>query len=260
MKTILAILSIAALVSYGYTVSCTATNYCMGCSSSTTNKCVSCFNWGSGSVGVRALNNSASPINCITAAPTAMKTSDTKIYSNAITTTGTTKSYNTSAICNKDFRNWTATGSTLACSNTKLSTVTSCAKISNCMSTTCFDSTTDTVTCEYCKKNYSGSSYDTTNSAGGTACASYSSISNCEYYYMSGSSTHSCVSCKSKYAASYGNASCTSFTTDSNCKSLQSGNTTCRQCWDAYYWNTSTCKLAGSILVTGLVAVMSFMM
>jgi len=252
---------VAYVISYVFTVSCVSTNYCMGCHATTANQCVSCFNWGTGSVGARALNSSASPANCQTALHAAVKVSDTKVYSGSITTAGTAAVGNV-ALCKKDFKNWVASSSSLTCSDTAITMGVTCSKISDCETTTCFDtaSGTDSVACTMCKKGKSGSTYDSTNSQGSTNCTSYSGIANCDYFMMTGASTHTCYACKSKYAVANNDASCVSYTTDSNCRKLQSGNVNCRECWDAYYWNTNKCKLYGSVIIAGILSVLAFVM
>jgi len=83
MKLFIAIL-IACMMVRGYkSVSCTAANYCMACSSSTTDACTSCFNWGSGKIGAKALNSTSA--NCQTAL--SLTVTDAKFYSGSTTTT-----------------------------------------------------------------------------------------------------------------------------------------------------------------------------
>merc|ERR1712151_189741 len=101
-----------------------------------------------------------------------------------------------------------------------------------------------------CKKNYAPSG-TLTASIGSSACATTGVITNCEYHYLS-SSTTACYSCKSNYAVASTSTSCTSYTTDKNCRQLNSSGT-CSYCWHAYYWNATVCKLASSIVALSLI-------
>merc|ERR1712159_651908 len=102
----------------------------MGCHASTANVCLSCFNWGSGSVGARALASNT----CANKLSTTLVT-DCKYYSG--TNGGTTQTANNCSICKKDYMNINSATPTVACSNTASNTTTCTGKISNCEQTVC---------------------------------------------------------------------------------------------------------------------------
>jgi len=226
------------------TPSCAASLYCMGCAMSTADSCSSCFNWGSGSVGARALASNA----CTNALSTTAVT-DCKFYSGV--NGGSTQTINNCSMCTKDFLNLNNNASpvTVTCSDTAANTTTCTGKVANCDQTACYtaDGTNYVLACYMCSKGYSGSGTATEN-AGYSACATTSNITNCDYHYLSGASTLACYSCGSGYAVASTSTTCSAFTTDSNCRQLHSDGT-CASCWHAYYWNTSTCKLRALVTV-----------
>lgn len=253
MKLVFCLL-IAVLVAQTFAVSCAAAHYCMGCHATTANTCLSCFNWGSGSVGVRALVSSS-----CTTAMTTTKVTDCKWYSG--TNNGTTQDVNNCQMCNKDYLNKNASTAVPTCSNTALNTTTCSAKVSNCEQTVCYtaNGTTYTLACGMCKKNYAGSGTATAN-AGYASCSTSGVITNCEYHYYTGSAL-GCYSCKSNYAVASTSTTCTAYTTDSNCRQLHSTGS-CGYCWHSYYWNVSTCKLTAfvTILSTTALAILAYVM
>jgi len=255
MKLFVAIL-IACMMVRGYKAqSCTSANYCIGCSSTTTNACTSCFNWGSGKIGAKALNVSSS--NCQTAL--SLTVTDAKFYIGSTTTTNSLATgtlFNNVLQCKKTYLNYTYTGGVTACSNTATS---GCTAVSNCDQMVCWNNSTVTSGCRFCKRNYSAT-ITSTNVAGATACASGNTITNCETQmaYSSGSATSAlCYICKSNYAVASTALTCTSYSTDSNCRQLNSSGT-CSQCWFAYYWNTSKCKLAANLMSVAMIAFAAF--
>jgi len=157
--------------------------------------------------------------------------------------------------CTKKFKTWVNASTTLACTDTALTlTGATCAEISNCEQTLCYDGTTDTVACGVCKKNYYGSTWEAVNGSGSAACTATPTITNCEQQFQSSATVNKCYTCKSNFAVANDELSCVAYTTDSNCRSLQTGNAACRNCWHAYYWNATVCKLAAKILAVGLLA------
>jgi len=245
------VLVIAAICAAAFAApTCVKTNYCMGCHASTADTCVSCFNWMAGKVGPRTLNSTT---NCQTALTTRVVT-DCKVYNGSVATPAGTKLSSDCQVCNKDFKNWTNSSSTLACSNTALTlTGTTCAKVANCMQVLCNDDTTDSFGCVMCNKNYSGATY-VNSTVGTSSCTKTNAVTNCEVmYYGSSISDKYCHYCKSGFAVANANTSCVAFTTDSNCRHLQSGDTACRTCWDAYYWDATKCKLAAKVAVATLI-------
>lgn len=264
MKFIVSAIVLSLVYASVMSVSCIATNYCMGCHATTANECVSCFNWGTGTVGARALNTTPTPSNCQTAIVAAYKTANAQEYIGTNQTSQSTTSVTDVRLCRKDFKNFTQTGTVLACSDTAITlTSVTAVKIDNCHTVVAYDSTsgTDDFGCQHCDKKYgnSGAWSATSDSIGSRSCAKYSGIANCDYPFKTNSTTWACRYCKSKYAVSNAGNTCTSYTADSNCAALQSGNTTCRTCWSAYYWDASKCKLAAQILIAGAMAVGSLL-
>merc|ERR1712224_1183556 len=202
--------------------------------------CDSCFNWGSGSVGARALSSNACA-NKLTG--TALK-ANCKFYDG--TNNGSTAAFNCMK-CNKKWNNKSAASSTYtqSCSDTAANTTTCNATISDCDNNVCYtaDGTTYAKGCFMCSKGKAGSGTCSSN-YGCTACAG-TAITNCDYHYYKGSA-NSCYSCKSGYAVASTTLTCSTYTTDSNCRQLNSSGA-CHQCWHSYYWNTTTCKLTAFV-------------
>merc|ERR1711988_59338 len=118
--------------------------------------------------------------------------------------------------------------------------------IANCDQHKC---TGGVLTCALCK---SGKGHSAANLCAGTIMAG------CDVTYWD--TAMKCYFPKSGFAVVFAETTTTAFTTDKNCKSLQNGSTTvCRNCWDAYYWNTTKCKLASQILAMGAIAIASFL-
>jgi len=261
MKFALAIVAIALAINYSQaTVTCAATSYCMSCSSTASTGCLSCFNWGSGSVGARKL--SASSTYTCTAALT-VKTTDCKVYTGAATNAGTS---GTCRWCNsKTWRNesYSAAGvNTMTCSNTAIQATTCTTSVSNCYQMVCRDyaaslSSTDYSKCATCKKGYWGTIDSTTVLYSACTNSGTAPQTNCDWYYAYSSSASRCMFCKSNYAVKYADGSCYSYTTDKNCASLQSDNTNCLSCWDAYYWNATVCKLNAKVVSAVMIVALS---
>lgn len=244
---VLAIILIAMSVAYTYQVSCAPANYCMGCSATVANHCTSCFDWGSGTVGARGMATVSSVSNCIAARPAALATTNCKFYL-TVNTSATAKTSMNCMWCNKKYLAYNATTSAETCTDT---VTTGCTAIANARFTRCNTSSTSVVTSGtyLCNSGYYASG--TVVAAGYPTCTS-GSIANCDIALTS----TACYTCKSKYAVS-STSTCAAFTTDSNCRQLNSAGT-CEHCWDAYYWNTTTCKLASSVLSVTLMAVAAF--
>jgi len=114
--------------------------------------------------------------------------------------------------------------------------------------------------CRLCYKDYS-QKISASNKAGGTACMKGNNITNCEYQsalYNGSAVNIECFSCKSNYAVSSTLDSCVSFSSDANCRSLQSGGTSCKNCWHSYYWNSSLCVLSSNLVVGTVLVLVSF--
>jgi len=244
MKSIFAIASIL-LANYSLqTTTCVATNYCMSCDSTTANQCGSCFNWGSGSLGARSTATTSGVQHCQTARPSGLATTDCKFYS-TVASTATTKSYGNCGWCKKKYLTYNASTLAEVCTDTAL---TGCTAVSNAEWTNCYTATSGTVSAgaSVCSKGYYGSGTATN---GGYPTCTKGSVSNCDW----AATSTTCYFCKSKYARST-TSTCTSYTTDSNCIQLDA-NSACSTCWNAYYWNATTCKLAAGIMSVAFMAV-----
>lgn len=260
MKFTLAIAVLAIAVHYSQaTVTCAASSYCMSCSSTSSTGCLSCFNWGSGSVGARKLS-SASTYTCTTALST--KTTDCKVYTGGASYSGTS---GTCRWCNsKTWRNEAysaASVNTMTCSNTAINTTTCSTAISNCYQMTCRDyasaSSTDYSKCATCKKGYWGTIDSTTMMYSACSNSGTNPVSNCDWFGPISASASGCSFCKSNYAVKSADSSCYAYTTDSNCRSLQTDNTNCLSCWDAYYWNATVCKLNAKVVSAIMIVALS---
>jgi hypothetical protein len=169
----------------------------MGCHATTANQCTACFNWGSGKVGARALSTSG-VINCQTAITASWRVTDAKVYSGAENTGQSVQTITSVLVCKKDYKNFTQTGSALACSDTSIAlnsvTVT---KVKDCQSTVVYNSTsgTDSFGCYYCDKGKapSGTWSATTWVGSPGACTNYTGIANCDYPNKTASNTYNCV-------------------------------------------------------------------
>merc|ERR1712113_108076 len=255
-------ITILALCLANYTLSaqgtCTKASRCNGCTDDTTSAtsaCSACFNWGAGGdIGARQLSGTS----CATAV--ANKVTDCKYYLNTISAT---KTINDCAVC--DDKTWlnitdnnTAASIAITCSDTASNTTTCAAEVANCEQSLCFTSTAGVVSvgCRACKEGYTGSGTQISN-VGYTACSTTGIIANCDYHMSSNNAQ--CYTCASDYAVASTNTSCTAFTTDSNCRKLS--NTWCSECWHAYYFENTTCILAGKLFVFSafVVAVMTFL-
>jgi len=243
---VLAIILIAMSVAHTYQVSCAPANYCMGCSATVANHCTSCFNWGSGTVGARAMATVNTVSNCIAARPTVLATTNCRFYE-SVATTATVKTSMNCGYCNKKYLAFNATTNAETCTDT---VTTGCTAIDNAAYTRC-NTTGSTVTSGVymCNSGYYASGTMVT--AGYPTCTS-GSLANCDRALTA----TTCATCKSNFAVNTSNT-CTAFTTDSNCMALNSAGT-CMTCWNAYYWNTTTCKLASSVLSVTLMAVAAF--
>jgi len=78
----LAVVTIASLMSVAFTAqgTCASASYCMSCAEDKTDECVQCFNWGSGTIGARQVENK----KCTNAV--ANKVADCKYYNGYIST------------------------------------------------------------------------------------------------------------------------------------------------------------------------------
>jgi hypothetical protein len=141
---------------------------------------------------------------------------------------------------------YTVSGTTEVCTDTA---TTGCTAVSNAEYTSCYVGTTTVAGVQICKKGYYGTG--TTNNAGYPTCTK-ASLSNCDWAY----SASTCINCKSNYAVSSTGA-CAAYTTDSNCRTLHTDGT-CNQCWPAYYWNATKCKLAASLMSIAFLAFAAF--
>ena len=151
-----------------------------------------------------------------------------------------TRAVDTCWECSTGLLHWLSATSTAAC---KEDTPISCTRIANCSTTVCFETASAiTAGCRLCKKNYSGAGWETTNSSGSASCTKTNVISNCEYVFMTSSSTWNCYSCVKTFAVTNSKLTCITYTADPNCRELDSSNIACYSCWHSYYWDTNVCK------------------
>ena len=192
--------------------SCASSLYCMGCSMSTADHCESCFNWGIGTIGARALASNA----CTTQLKTTAIT-DCKFYSG--TNDGTLQTINDCTQCNKSFLNMDLNSFLVTCNDTAINTTICTGKVSDCLQTSCYtaDGTNYVLACSICNKGSAGSGIATEN-AGYESCATKTGILNCDYHYLHGASTLACYSCASNYAVDSTFTTCSAYTTDPNCR------------------------------------------
>lgn len=223
---------------------CRKDRWCMACSSITENKCDACFNWGYSTNMPRAINTASSPQDCIT--PLSQTVYGCKFYSGLETTTSTNRSLHTCSICSKEFQYWDSINKIMHCTDILPFGQ---KRIDYCDTTVQFEIADNYIStgCRMCKKNYSGSGWDTVSGAGSMFCEKNRAINNCEYNYMLSDSSYECYSCVKDYAVSSTKTSCISYTVDPNCRSQHAGTEGCYYCWHAYYWDSYVCILESQI-------------
>lgn len=219
---------------------------------STVKTCIACHNWASGTIGAREIKSGA----CTTKV--------TNTVASCLYYTGliaAAKTYNDCRHCNKmtwmNITEKTKAVSSIACSNTAVSTTTCKAKVLNCSQNLCVDygSSTYKVGCNQCAKGFisSGTKISATNTAttvlGYSACTATGAITNCELGDFQ--TPTKCYTCKSGYAVVTAATSCKAFTLDSNCRLLGTGDAECVECWMAYYFNLTKCILGANIMALG---------
>merc|ERR1712178_464694 len=170
-------------------------------------------------------------------------TTDVKFYAGSFTTSNTNTVSWSVAMCD-DSKHWQATAYTNPVKGSCVSKPSSLTEIADCKYRSINQTAASTYVayCNLCDKGKAGN-------ATYTSCSG-SAMSNCDY--QSGTD---CYYCKTDYAvnhtASNNVFSCTAYTTDNNCRKLLSAGV-CGTCWDAYYFNGTTCKLFAKIFAAGL--------
>lgn len=240
------------LIAQTYTAECQKTQWCMACSDTVENKCDACFNWGAGKHHPRGLDTGATPHNCFI--PLSYTIGNCKWYSGTDTTTAASRTINTCHTCTKKYLRWNSVNNTAHCTD---ELPFGHSEIQNCQTQIFFETaTTITTGCRMCKKDFSGSGWDTTNNAGSKSCAKNLAITNCHAVIGLSDGSYQCYHCKENYAVASTNTSCESFTLDPNCRTLNSGTKGCHYCWHSYYWDNIHCILEGGIMryvVLGLI-------
>merc|ERR1712183_13860 len=236
-----------------------ATSYCMGNNDGAVT-CSSCFNWGAGTIGPKV---SDANTLCTTAYTNTI--THCKYYSGSQVNTTTSIKTNDCSMCNgQTWYNVTdnATNASIIrqCADTALDATTCAAKVANCWQSLCFKSTGNVYTkgCSQCEKGYKGGATAITDSdgltLGFTDCVA-STITNVDL--MHGGSNTLALTCYKDYAVANNNASCIAFTTDTGCRALGTGNAYCGQCWMGYYFTSTVCTLASSLIAfAGILAAM----
>lgn len=188
--TIALVIALAMPQVFSVTPSCTATNYCKGCSDVTLGNCTECFSWGSGSVLARLLVSNA----CATKRVASLDT-NCKWYEGTSATD--VKAVSTCTQCKSGYVHLRVYSGALSSSNLATNwTSTTCTKnsstykeISNCHegSTVFVTGTgiTSSSFCQMCKKSYKNGATLDTNSGGFTTCISGAAYTNCEYSMIS---------------------------------------------------------------------------
>merc|ERR1712226_778839 len=227
---------IACVAAYALAGTCAAANYCLSCSAA--NVCTRCHNWGSGSLGARYLASNA----CANALANAnVTTTDIKFYAGDFTVSNTVAVTWSGAMCDGS-KHWRATSHTNPVKGACIDKPSAVTEIADCKyrSIDQTASATYVAYCTLCDKGKAGN-------AAYTSCSG-SAMSNCDY--QSGTD---CYYCKTDYAVNFTGSplTCVSYTTDNNCRVLLSAGV-CGTCWDAYYFNGTTCKLFAKIFAAGL--------
>ena len=213
----------------------------MGCSPTTNDTCIGCFNWGSGPKGPRALIDNA----CTTVlANTAI--ADCKQYFGD--NDGQHQTMWNCSICNTNWQNQDVSINEPTCSNEPLDAEKCDLPIENCLQSVCYTwNGIDFVkVCKMCIANYTGTA-ETFLFGGYSGCTSVGTIFNCEYHYLAGINSQVCYSCKQGYAVHSTPTACIAYTTDPNCRQLNMAGT-CKYCWHAYYWDDSLCILSSNFI------------
>lgn len=222
------------------TPACVAANYCKGCSETVATTCTSCHNWKMGKIGAKYLATDKCLLSVTAIA-------NCKIYSSGLTV-ASTLSTGACLMCDSGYTmvETTTTGPVITptCVKTK---PTACTLVANCSNTNCKTSdagvTFTTPTCNSCD---SGKGASTASACAGTI------VANCDTALWNGTA-QACHYPKSNYAVASTGLTTVAYTTDKNCQQLQSVTATnCENCWDGYYWNTTSCKLSAKVMVAGL--------
>ena len=142
-------------------------------------------------------------------------------------------------VCQRDFFNYDETEKTsetceakssqeictkIICSNSAVNT--ECIKISNCLTTFCYNDTSGSATyfCNMCHQGYYGTgTFKTVGSGtnvnyGYQTCTKGELIQNCNFYSNTDAGAITCYSCKEDFAVDSTEASCISYTADKNCR------------------------------------------
>merc|ERR1712188_218189 len=87
----------------------------------------------------------------------------------------------------------------------------------------------------------------------GAAPTGSTAITNCAntiYHVVTGGNpaANGCAMGASGYSVSAGNGGVTAYTTDTNCHTLHTGNTTCSECTFGYYWDAAKCVQSAGLI------------
>merc|ERR550514_1515650 len=244
-STFLTLLLASTLVASTFAVSCKSDNWCKGCHASTADQCTSCFDGGADEgarymVGTVCSGTVTAITNC-------------KHYISSLTTAAAATAGGSTGgclVCNSGYYTVITQNPANTYTTTCASALpTGCTAITNCASTYCSVDTpgnTQTAGCRYCSSGAATAA---------NTCNTTHAITNCTYEYWHPTNTQNeCWQAASGYSVSNTATTTTAYTTDSNCHSLQAGNTTCRECTFGYYWDSTSCKQAAGLISAAFAA------
>lgn len=245
-------------------VGCGSENYCMACSKNTKDQCDACFNFATGVVLARSLDNTIEPNHCQSTMQEELEIVGCKYYSGKTLVTHKAHRVDTCEICGKFFQTYNRNKQMANCTDFNED----CKMIDNCLTTVCYVDDKGNMTrynrtvqkgfvegnlktveyesygCRMCKKGFIGIIFDESyNKAGSKNCTKFQAINNCEFTEQVSKKIYNCYSCKRGYAVSSDQQSCVSFLFDKGCRTLHSGGTDCYYCWHSYYWSGYLCRL-----------------
>merc|ERR1712070_1232895 len=153
------LISICSILATVHSAECVKSQWCMACNQTTENKCDACFNWADSFNLPRALNTSVSPQNCVT--PLSVTISGCHYYSGTTTTTASSRAIDTCLKCDRNYLRWNSVSNTAYCNDTLPF---GHKHIENCVTQVFYETSTNITTgCRLCKKNWSGSGWDSIN-------------------------------------------------------------------------------------------------
>ena len=204
----------------------------MACNKNNPDQCDACFNFSTGIILARSLDNTVDPNHCQSTLQKDLQIDSCKYYSGKTLITHKQHRVDTCEICSKFFLTYDRAAQQANCTDFH----DSCVKVDNCLTSVCYTDNKGNMTtynetvqvgfvegnlknveyesygCRMCKKGYIGIIFDESyNKAGSKNCTIFEAITNCEFTKQISKSVYECYSCKFGYAAGSDGQSCNSY-------------------------------------------------